>query len=195
MRLLEREDSVLLVIDAQERFYGPERADVDRDALHLSFERAGWLVAAASALDVPVVVTEEAADENGPTDARVAQHLPDGAPVLDKRYFGAPANPEIMAAVDATGRGTVVVVGLETDVCVAHTALLLLDRGRRVAVAEDCLFSPGEAHDAGVRRLRDGGVEMLTAKAVFYDWVRGLAELDAVYAKSDVIRRPPGFHL
>ena len=195
MRLLEREDSVLLVIDAQERFYEPERDDVDRERLHLSFERAGWLTAAASALGVPVVVTEEAADQNGSTDPRVAQHLPEGTPVLDKRYFGAPDNPEIMAALDGTGRDTVVIVGLETDVCVAHTALLLLDRGRRVAVAEDCLFSPGETHDAGLRRLRDGGVEMLTAKSVFYDWVRGLAELDAVCAASETVRRPPGFHL
>ena len=195
MRLLEREDSVLLVIDAQERFYGPERADVDRETLHRTFERAGWLTAAAGALGVPVLVTEEAADQNGPTDPRVAQHLPGGTPVLDKRYFGAPDNPEIMAALDDTGRGTVVIVGLETDVCVAHTALLLLDRGRRVAVAEDCLFSPGEAHDAGLRRLRDGGVEMLTAKMVFYDWVRGLSELDAVCSTSESVRRPPGFHL
>lgn len=195
MRLLDRDDSVLLVIDAQERFYGPDRADVDRESLDLSFERAGWLTAAAGALGVPVLVTEEAADQNGPTDARVAQHLPGGTPVFDKRYFGAPDNPEIMAALDHTGRGTVVIVGLETDVCVAHTALLLLDRGRRVAVAEDCLFSPGEAHEAGLRRLRDGGVEMLTAKAVFYDWVRGLAELDAVCTSSETVRRPPGFHL
>ena len=195
MRLLEREDSVLLVIDAQERFYGPDRADVDRESLHLSFERAGWLTAAAGALCVPVLVTEEAADQNGPTDVRVARHLPGGTPVLDKRYFGAPDNPEIMAALDDTARGTVVIVGLETDVCVAHTALLLLDRGRRVAVAEDCLFSPGEAHDAGLRRLRDGGVEMLTAKMVFYDWVRGLSELDAACRTSETVRRPPGFHL
>jgi nicotinamidase-related amidase len=195
MRLLEREDSVLLVIDAQERFYGPERADVDRESLHLSFERAGWLTAAAGALGVAVLVTEEDAEQNGPTDTLVAQHLPEGTPVLDKRYFGAPANPDIMAALDDTGRGTVVIVGLETDVCVAHTALLLLDRGWRVAVAEDCLFSPGEAHDAGLRRLRDSGVEMLTAKAVFYDWVRGLAELDTVCATSETVRQPPGFHL
>lgn len=195
MRLLERDDSVLLVIDAQERFYGPERVDVDRESLHLSLERAGWLTAVAGALGVPVLVTEEAVDQNGPTDGRVAQHLPAGSPVFDKQYFGAPDNPEIMAALDETGRGTVVIVGLETDVCVAHTALLLLDRGRRVAVAADCLFSPGEAHDSGLRRLRDGGVEMLSAKAVFYDWVRGLAELDAAYASSETVRRPPGFHL
>ena len=141
----------------------------------------GWLAyerARPSARMVAVVATLAAVAALG-RDAFVA--LPDVKP--------------IMAALDETGRGTVVIVGLETDVCVAHTALLLLDRGRRVAVAADCLFSPGEAHDSGLRRLRDGGVEMLSAKAVFYDWVRGLAELDAAYASSETVRRPPGFHL
>lgn len=195
MSLLDRDDSLLLVIDAQERFYGPDRADVDPHELHRSFDRAGWLVAAAGALDVPVIVTEEETAHNGTTDVRVAQHLPAAALVHDKRFFGAPDNPQIMAAVESTGRRTAVVVGLETDVCVAHTCLLLQDRGYRAVVAEDCLYSPAPAHAAGLRRLRAAGVEILTAKGVFYDWIRGVAELDAVCARAPIVRRPPGFHL
>lgn len=195
MPLLVRDDSLLLVIDAQERFYGPGREDVDFPSLHSSFERTGWLAASAAALGIPVVVTEEEAEHNGPTDPRVATQLPPGTPVLDKRYFGAPDNPEIMSAIEETGRTTVVIVGLETDVCVAHTALLLQERNLRAVVASDCLFSPGPAHVAGLDRLRDAGIEILSAKSVFYDWVRGVAELDAVCSASAAIGRPPGFHL
>lgn len=195
MTLLERDRCLLLVIDAQERFYSPDRADVDTARLHHTFERIGWMVAAADVLDVPVIVTEEEADLHGGTDPRIAALLPPGTPVLDKVFFGAPSNPEILAAVQGTGRDTVVVVGLETDVCVSHTALLLDDLDYRVAVAQDCLFSPGEAHEAGLRRLRDSGVEMLSAKGVFYDWVRGVEEWDRVCAASDLVHHPPGFHL
>lgn len=195
MPLLERDDSLLLVIDAQKRFYSEGRADVNTTSLHASFERAGWLVAAAEATGVPVIVTEEGAEHNGATDPRVAAHLPPGTQVFDKRYFGAPDNPEIMSALDASGKSTVVIVGLETDVCVTHTALLLQERGRRVVVADDCVFSPGPAHEAGIRRLAAAGVEVLTAKGVFYDWIRGVAELDAVCTASEVVCRPPGFHL
>lgn len=195
MPLLERDDCFLLVIDAQQCFYPTTRDDVDFDRLHDTFDRSGWLVAVASAVGVPIVVTEEEADINGATDARIASHLPHGTPILDKKYFGAPANPQIMRAIDDTHRGTAVIVGMETDVCVSHTALLLKQQGHRVVVAQDCLFSPGDAHDAGLQRLRDAGVEMLSAKGVFYDWVRGVAELYAACAASDVIRRTPGFHL
>lgn len=195
MPLLDRDDSLLLVIDAQESFYGPTRSDVDPHDLYRSFDRAGWLVAVAAALDVPMVVTEEESEHNGATDLRLSRHLPDATPVLPKRYFGAPDNPEIMDAIIATGRTTAVVVGLETDVCVCHTSLLLLERGFRVAVAADCLYSPGPSHDAGLTRMRDSGVEILTAKAVFYDWVRNVDELEAACESSEVVNRPPGFHL
>jgi hypothetical protein len=37
--------------------------------------------------------------------------------------LGVPAgNPDILAAIEATGASTAVLVGLETDVCVAHSA-------------------------------------------------------------------------
>lgn len=70
-----------------------------------------------------------------------------------------------MNAIADTRRGTSVIVGLETDVCVSHTALLLKEQGRRVVVAQDCLFSPGDSHEAGLQQLRDAGVEMLSAKS------------------------------
>lgn len=195
MSLLDRDRSLLLVIDAQERFYDSDRADVDVSSLHRLFDKIGWMVAVADAIGVPVVVTEEEADRHGATDTRISTRLPVGTPVLDKAFFGAPSNPEIMAAIAHAGRDTVVLVGMETDVCVAHTALLLLDLGYRVAVASDCLYSPGESHDAGLRRLAAGGVEMLSAKGVFYDWVRGVVEWDRVIADDDFLRHPPGFHL
>lgn len=195
MPLLDRNDSLLLVIDAQESFYGPSRSDVDPHELQRAFDRAGWLAAAAVALDVPIVVTEEEAAHNGPTAQGISRHLPADAPVLAKRYFGAPDNPEIMAEIERTGRSTAIVVGLETDVCVTHTSLLLQERGYRVAVAEDCLYSPGAAHAAGLRRLRDSGVEQLTAKGVFFDWVRDVSVLESTCANNPVLDHPPGFHL
>lgn len=55
---------------------------------------------------------------------------------------GAPGNPDILAAIEATGASTAVLVGLETDVCVAHSALGLKEFGKRVVAVHDTLFSP-----------------------------------------------------
>ena len=88
-----------------------------------------------------------------------------------KPVFGLAACPEVMGDVRASSRRTVVLVGLETDVCVAHSALGLLELGYAVAVVADATGSPGTAHQFGLERMRDAGVAVLGAKNLYYEWV------------------------
>lgn len=151
MPLLERADSLLVVIDAQPGFYaelGPE----DHAAAIAALDRASWLVGVAAALGVPIVVTEEDPAQNGATDAGILERLPAGTPVLTKPTFGLAGSPEILQAVRDTGRGTAVLVGFETDVCIAQSAVGLVDQGLRSVVVEDATFSPGEMHARGMTR-------------------------------------------
>jgi nicotinamidase-related amidase len=183
------------VIDTQEGFYGPERMDVDRTAFAQFVERVAWMAGVARSLEIPVVVTEEDPDTNGPTSPLVLARLPAGAPVLVKPVFAAGDNPPIEAALVATRRRTVVLAGMETDVCVAHSALSLRERGYHVAAVADALFSPAAAHLHGLERLRAEGVELLSAKEVFYDWTRTLAGVRALVTADPELEQPPGFSL
>ena len=92
-------------------------------------------------------------------------------PVVNIRTVLRGASPEIMDVVGASGRGTVVLVGLETDVCVSHSALGLLEAGYAVAVVADATGSPGTGHQFGLERMRDAGVAVLGAKNLYYEWV------------------------
>jgi len=193
--LIRRDDSILLVIDTQEGFYGDERSDVDRAAFELFVARVAWVSGLARALEIPAVVTEEDPETNGPTAPGVLARLPAGTPVLTKPVFAAADNPAIRAALDATGRHTVVAVGLETDVCVAHSAVSLIERGYHVAAVTDAVFSPGAAHGHGLDRLRAEGVQLLSAKELFYDWARALADVRALVLAYPELETPPGFSL
>ena len=95
----------------------------------------------------------------------------------------------------ATGRRTTVLVGAETDVCVAQSAVGLVDRGFRVVVVADATFSPGAMHDHGLAQMRDAGVEIRHAKGVYYEWVRTVAEARAFQAGHPDLAAPPGFEL
>jgi nicotinamidase-related amidase len=172
MALLDRDDSVLVVVDAQPCFL-PMEAEA-------AVERMTWLVAVAVRLGVPVVVTEEEPDRNGATDTRVAERLPAGTPVFRKPTFGLAATPEILNAVRATERDTVVIVGCETDVCVAQSAIGLQDAGLRCVVVEDATFSPGDMHARGLARVRSEAVALNHAKGVTYEWLRTVEEAHAV---------------
>lgn len=193
--LIDRDDSVLLVIDLQPRFWGDRLDAEDRRCAEAAAARAAWLAAAATAWGIPAVVTEEAPDRKGPTDEAVLHGLPPGTPVLAKPVFGLAACPDIMAAISATGRRTAVLTGFETDVCVTHSAVGLGEAGYRVAVVTDAVYSPFGAHRPGLRRLRDLGVELVHCKGAYYDWARTLADAVAFEAANPRLAAPPGFSL
>ena len=193
MPLLERSESVLVVVDAQPGFSGVE-ADATREAA-ASRAVAGWLVGVAAAMGVPVIVTEEDAARNGPTDSAISRWLAPGTPVLPKAIFGLADVPEIRHAIEATRRRTAVLVGAETDVCVAQSAIGLLDRGFRVVVVTDATFSPGVMHEHGLRQIRDAGAELRHAKGLYYEWVRTLEAARAFELEHPDLATPPWFDL
>lgn len=173
MPLVDHAECVLVVVDAQPRFY-PAGALEEHDAraADAALERAAWLVAVAARLAVPTVVTEEDPARNGPTDARITGRLPAGTPRFDKATFALTGDGAIAEAIARTERPTVVLVGFETDVCVAHSAIGLLERGSRVVLVEDATFSPGEMHARGLARARRAGAELNHCKGLAYEWVR-----------------------
>ncbi|MEA2546149.1 MAG: hypothetical protein QOI09_1422 [Chloroflexota bacterium] len=193
MPLIDRADSILVVVDAQPGFSGDD--DNAAAAATHSREVAAWLAAVAVALGVPIVVTEEDAATNGPTDSRIGNRLPPGTPVFAKPVFGLAGVPEILAAVESSGRRTAVIVGAETDVCVAQSAIGLCDRGFRVVVVTDATFSPGPMHELGLRRILGAGVELHHAKGVYYEWVRTLEAARTFMTEHPDLAQPPGFRL
>jgi len=175
MLLLDRSDCQLVVIDIQTGFYPPSRL-VDRERLAGVTATAAWLTGVATALGVPVTVTEEDPARNGPTAPSVLDLAPAATEAILKPVFGLADTPAVLSAIEAHRRQTAVLVGMETDVCVTHSALGLLERGYRVAVVTDATFSPGAMHELGLRRIADAGVVLVHAKGLYYEWVRTLEE-------------------
>jgi nicotinamidase-related amidase len=166
--LIDLADCVLVVIDAQPGFL--RKLEEGRAATVQG--RIAWLVRLAVALEVPVVVTEEEPDRNGGTADPIDAVLSAGAVRHRKPVFGVAENPAIVADIERHGRGTAVLCGLETDVCVAQSALGLDDRGFRVVVVEDAVASTGASHEQGLARMRDAGLELVGLKGLAYEWIR-----------------------
>ena len=166
--LLEVEDSLLIAIDIQPGFVQKESKD-GSDAL---LQRMCWVIKAANWLKVPLVITAEDIPRNGSVSDEVAELLLPGTKIYNKMTFGLAAQSDILAAVQQTKRKTAVLIGYETDVCIAHSALGLMDLRYRVAVVADATGSPGAAHQIGLERIRGAGGIILSAKSLFYEWLR-----------------------
>ena len=193
MPLLERDDSILIVIDLQPKFWSDRLDKADAAEVDKAVARAAWLAGTAMALDVPAVLTEEAPARNGPTAVGVLLAVGRRAPVFTKPVFDLAACPDIMAAIEATGRKTAVLCGFEADVCVTHSAAGLMAAGCRVVVAADAVYSPAGAQAFGLARLRDLGAELVHCKGVYYDWVRTLESALAFEREHPDLAEPPGF--
>ena len=178
--LMEREHSCLVVIDVQQYFLDklpPQwRAPV--------VERIAWLMRTAAFLDIPIIATAEDVERDGPLVPELARLLPESSPaVFDKMVFGLWGQEDIRAAVETTGRDCFVLAGLETDVCVAQSALGLRAAGYRVAVVADACASPPPNHENGLRRLEGSDVVQTAVKTVFYEWVRDLETTHRIRAE------------
>jgi len=172
--LLDRERCLLAVIDVQEAFLD-RLPEAERDALAA---RIAWLIRVARALGIPVFAVAEELDANGPPVAAVRAALPEDTTIYDKRVFGMTGQEDIRTALTKSGCDQAVLIGLETDVCVAQSALGLVELGWRVTVPADGCGSPG--HDAGLARMAGAGVTISTLKGIYYEWVRDLATHDQV---------------
>jgi nicotinamidase-related amidase len=177
-QLFDRDRSCLVVIDVQQFFLDKLPPD-QRDPL---VARIAWLMRVARSLDIPIIATAEDIANDGPLVAELLGELPEGSTVHNKMVFGLTGQPSIASDVTRTGRDEFVLVGMETDVCVAHSAIGLMDLGHRVAVIDDAAASPPPHHDHGIARLRAAGAVITSVKGIYYEWVRDLASMHRVRA-------------
>jgi nicotinamidase-related amidase len=161
---LDRSRSVLCLIDFQEKLM--RAIDGGEDVI----ANAGRLLAAAEALELPVLTTEQNPKGLGPTVPELAR--PDGThPVVAKMCFDASQAGGVLDALPAGHH--IVLAGCEAHVCVLQTALGLLDRSRRVYVVADAIGSRRpENKEAALRRLDRAGAELVTTEMVIFEWLR-----------------------
>jgi nicotinamidase-related amidase len=165
--LIEADDSVLIVIDVQDAFLDKLPQQESERLLN----NACWLVRLAVWRGIPLVVTAEEFHEQ-PLAGELLDTLPANTPVFNKLIFGLAGQADILDVMAKTGRKTAVLIGLETDVCVMHSAIGLLERGYRVAVVTDATGSPAPGHELGLNRIKSAGAIIVNMKGLFYEWLR-----------------------
>ena len=187
--LLDVNDSLLIAIDIQSSFVKKE----NKAEPNLLLQRMCWVIKLASWLNIPLIVTAEDIRHTGNISDEVAQVLPPNTKIFNKMNFGLAAQPDILEAVQNTNRKTAILIGYETDVCITHSALGLLDLGYRVAVVADATGSPGDAHQIGLERIRGVGGIIVSAKSLYYEWIRTVQKSNEY--ESSGIETPEGMTL
>ncbi|QEL16886.1 isochorismatase family protein [Limnoglobus roseus] len=155
-------NSTLVVVDIQDKLLAkiPSADDLVRNV--------GFLLDAATLLGVEAVATEQYPKGLGPTTREIARRLPPNPPA--KTAFSCCGAASFLPSLGS--RPNVILVGMETHVCVGQTALDLLEAGRTVFLPVDALATRNLIdHATAIRRLERSGAVLTTVEAVAFEWL------------------------
>jgi nicotinamidase-related amidase len=176
-RVLERSQSVLVVIDVQEAYRG---LTVEYERMLQGVRR---LVGAAQIVGVPVLATEQYPKGLGHLVPEVTEALPEGSRVIEKLSLSCYGESRFVATLRSLARTQVVVCGLEAHACVNQTVHDLLAHGFQVHVPYDAISSRADCdYRIGWEKMLGSGAVPTTVELACLEWVRiaGTPEFKAV---------------
>jgi nicotinamidase-related amidase len=160
--LMSRDDTGLLVVDVQGKLI----------TLIPEHRRIIWnirrLIDGARIFDMPLAATEQYPQGLGPTTPELAGLLGE---IPAKLAFSCGECGGLFQQFDQCGVHKLLVVGIETHVCVAQTVFDVLATGWRVYVAVDAVGSRGAIdHETALRRMESAGATLTTTEAALFEW-------------------------
>jgi nicotinamidase-related amidase len=165
---LRAKDTALVVIDVQQRLV-PAMPAAQYEALT---RNVVTLVAAASQLNIPVCVSEQYPTGLGrtvPVVVEAVSRLQPSALFLDKTMFSIAGEPLFQRFLDS-GRKQLVIVGMETHICVFQSVRDLVARGYDVHVPRDAVISrTPDNHATGMALIAASGAVATSTETVIFD--------------------------
>ena len=140
MDFIKKESTSLVVIDMQDRLMNAIPQE-NRDS---TTDNAVTMIEAAKILNIPIIVTEQYPKGLGPTVESIREAVGDQFEPIEKVVFSCARSPEFETKLDQSNRKEVIIVGVETHVCVLQTSMDLINKGYTVYVPADAVTSRRE---------------------------------------------------
>lgn len=165
MNKLSQNDSLVLLIDIQDKLVGMLEKDIIVD-------KASKLVKAAKILQIPVIVTEQYPKGLGKTVAEVAQNLPENTQTFEKVTFSALDTDGVLEKIKSYGKKQIVLLGIETHICVHQTCAALLEQGYEVYIIKDACASRNKYEFLqGIEAMRQNGAKISCLEIALFEWL------------------------
>lgn len=130
------------------------------------------LIEGCKLLQLPIIWVEQMPDKLGATHPTIAEVL-EGYTSVKKSSFSAWGEPSFRDQLTANGRKRVLLIGIETHICLYQTALDLLNQGYEVAVVADAVSSRTESNkQIGLTMVRDAGATLISTEAALFALLR-----------------------
>ena len=130
------------------------------------------LIKGLNVLNIFTIVTQQYTKGLRPTIKSVSDEIIDFKPI-EKMSFSCCGEPRFNETLALSGKRKVIVVGIETHVCVLQTVVDLVDSGYQPIVIEDCVSSrnPNDKYIA-INRMRNEGAIISTYESILFELLR-----------------------
>jgi nicotinamidase-related amidase len=163
--LIRREQSLLLIVDIQEKL-APAINNADNVVANTI-----KLVHAAKHLNIPIIASEQYPKGLGRAVPALRELLPSDS-LVEKTHFSCMAEPGFSDLLRKANRIQIIVCGMEAHVCVLQTALDLQTSGFSAFVVADGVSSRRlESCEFGLERMRASGVTVVSTEMVLFEWI------------------------
>jgi len=168
--MISRDNSVLVIIDIQGNL---AQAMFDKENL---FSNTLKLIKGFKVLNLPVIITEQIPQKLGPTLPQIAAEL-DGIKPIAKESFSCWGENNFKEQLEALRRRDVVLLGIETHVCVYQTAVDLVSGGYNVHLVADAVSSrTPENCRIGIDAIKSAGAKITSTEMVLFEMLGTAAD-------------------
>lgn len=156
-------NSILLVVDIQERLFPHlcQKEDFLKNAVAM--------IKGAQILEVPILITEHAADKIGKTIPEIKNLIPNVSPIA-KVSFSCCGEPSFIAALGTYERRQILLAGIESHICVYQTARDLVNMGYDVyAVADAVSARTLQNKEIGLECIKGMGGSITSVETALFE--------------------------
>jgi nicotinamidase-related amidase len=175
--MLSRASAALIVIDFQGNLF---QAMQEKESLEF---HALQVIKGAKVFNLPIILTEQTPQKLGPTIPSIAQEL-NGIEPVGKETFSCWGTDIFREKMEALSRRKVILIGIESHVCVYQTAKDLIKNGYTVYVVADAVSSRTAANCAvGLETMKSAGAHITSAEMLLFELLRsaGDAKFKEIY--------------
>jgi len=162
MKILSIQNSVLIVVDIQERIISKISDQ------HTVVSNTVTLIKSAGILNVPIIITEQYPRGVGQTIHVIKDLIVPWQPI-EKICFSCFGNDNFLKKLKKLKRDNIILCGIESHVCITQTALDGLKSGYSVFFVKDAISSRTENNrETGFERMAQAGaIPVSTEMAMF----------------------------
>jgi nicotinamidase-related amidase len=162
----EIDQAVVVIVDIQERLM----VAMDQNKYEPAMAKAVEIFAT---LGLPCVVTEQYPKGLGSTVASIKSVLPANSRIFEKDSFSCWGSESFCKELNSHSRRNIIIMGMESHICVLQTAIEALQQDYNVIVAVETVCSRSEANkEVALNLLREAGAVITTLEALAFGFMR-----------------------